>query len=89
VENGFQAIAIDEQRRPYRPTLWEVQQTGTQNLEQVWFVGAHNNIGGGYSDSRLSDISFLWMKEKAASCGLAFDAAQIQKVFKPNYAGKI
>jgi uncharacterized protein (DUF2235 family) len=89
VENGFHAVAIDEQRRPYRPTLWEIEQPAEQNIEQVWFVGVHNNIGGGFFDSRLSDISFLWMKEKAESCGLAFDAEQIKKVFKPDYAGKI
>lgn len=76
VDNAFQALAIDEQRDQFKPTLW-TQQDGApehQVLEQVWFAGVHSNVGGGYQDTGLSDITFLWMKEKAEACGLAFDA---------------
>jgi uncharacterized protein (DUF2235 family) len=89
VENGFHAIAIDERRKPYKPTLWEIQPDTTQHIEQVWFAGVHNNIGGGYPDSRLSDLAFHWMKEKAEACGLALDAVYIEQLIKPNYAGEI
>lgn len=73
VRNAYHAIAIDERRRPFRPTLW-VQQGGAQGqtLEQVWFAGVHKDIGGGYRDTGLSEIPLLWMAEKAHSCGLAF-----------------
>ena len=72
VLNAYQALAIDERRRPFKPTLW-VQQDDSrdQTLEQVWFAGVHSDVGGGYSDVGLSEIALLWMAEKARSCGLA------------------
>lgn len=84
---AYQALAIDERRGAFPPTLWTREagrgadeQARKQVLEQVWFAGCHSNIGGGYEDSRLSDISFLWMVSKAAAAArekegrpLAFD----------------
>lgn len=80
VENAFQALAIDEMREPFQPCIWEQQnQTmGQQQMEQVWFTGVHSNIGGGYADSGLSDIAFLWMNDKAAACGLEFDCSALE-----------
>jgi hypothetical protein len=31
------------------------------NLKQTWFPGAHTNIGGGYADQALADLTFSWM----------------------------
>ena len=90
VESAFQALAIDEQRPQFAPTLWEQQPNAAdQVLEQVWFAGVHTNIGGGYQDSGLSDLAFLWMMEKAASRGLAFDRDYVQRTFKPDPLGEI
>jgi hypothetical protein len=73
VHFAFQALAIDEQRGPFRPTLWEQQKDATgQTLEQVWFAGVHSDVGGGYSDPGLAEIPLLWMVERARECGLAF-----------------
>jgi uncharacterized protein (DUF2235 family) len=73
VRHAYHAIAIDERRRPFRPTLWEQQQgADKQTLEQVWFAGVHCDVGGGYRDPALSEIPLLWMAEKARLCGLAF-----------------
>lgn len=73
VENAYHAMAIDERRKHFEPTLWEKQPDAeNQILEQVWFAGTHSNVGGGYVDRGLSDIAFIWMKEKAEACGLAF-----------------
>ena len=58
-----------------------------QNLEQVWFAGVHCNVGGGYEDSGLSDLAFLWMQEKAAACGLAFDVEYLESRIHPNLLG--
>jgi uncharacterized protein (DUF2235 family) len=77
VENAFHAVAIDERRKPFAPSLWEVadserrKPTFRQRIEQVWFPGVHSNIGGGYPDARLSDLALAWMLEKGADCGLA------------------
>ena len=89
VENAYHAVAIDERRQPFAPTLWEVPDPAQQNVEQVWFAGVHNNIGGGYRDHGLSDLALLWLQEKAATCGLHFDEAYIKKIVTPDYAGGI
>lgn len=72
VLNAFHAVAIDERRQPFKPTLWQKQADApNQTLEQVWFAGVHCDIGGGYRDPGLSEIALLWMAGKAQNCGLA------------------
>lgn len=81
VEHAYQALAIDEKRRPFRPAVWERQaHSAHQTLEQAWFAGTHSNVGGGYADTGLSDLAFMWMKERAEACGLAFDARAIERL---------
>jgi uncharacterized protein (DUF2235 family) len=70
VDNAFHAIAIDEHRRPYDVCLWDPKQKPGQTIEQRWFVGAHCDVGGGYADRGLSDMTLQWMQEKASGCGL-------------------
>jgi uncharacterized protein (DUF2235 family) len=73
VRFAYQALAIDERRKPFSPTVWK-QQPGTkgQTLEQVWFAGVHSDVGGGYEDPELAEITLLWMVERASQTGLAF-----------------
>lgn len=77
VQFACQALAIDEQRTAFRPTLWE-QTPGAaakgQVLVQSWFAGVHCNAGGGYQDSGLSDVALHWMAARAEACGLNLDA---------------
>jgi uncharacterized protein (DUF2235 family) len=68
---AFQALAIDEKRGPFFPTLW-THVTEGQRVEQVWFTGVHRDVGGGYPKHQLSDIAFRWMMDRARECGLAF-----------------
>jgi uncharacterized protein (DUF2235 family) len=68
VQNARHAVAIDEQRRPFEPTLWN--NDDHPSLKQAWFVGAHSNVGGGLEDERLSDIALHWMMGEAQACGL-------------------
>ncbi len=73
VRGAFHALAIDERRAAFEPTLWH-QQPGAvgQELKQVWFTGVHCDIGGGLTDSSLSDIALLWMVARAREYGLEF-----------------
>ncbi len=104
VLNAYQALAIDERRKPFKPTIWVQQDDApSQTLEQVWFAGVHSDIGGGYQDVGLSEIALLWMAEKARSCELAFkpdrlvptttnldDAAHREGIqVAPNYRGTV
>ncbi len=98
VRFAYQALAIDEEREPFKPTLWD-EGSGAegQTLEQVWFAGVHTEVGGGSSDASLSDIALRWMVRKASDCGLVFlpdrlepgDPSGSGEVISPNYAGPI
>jgi uncharacterized protein (DUF2235 family) len=72
IQHAYHALAIDEQRRTFQPTLWENPCSG-QVLEQRWFAGVHTNVGGGYEHDGLANCSLHWMKEKAVALGLSVD----------------
>jgi len=75
VENAFHALAIDEHRKPFDASLWQQTPEGIelgQVSEQVWFTGVHCDVGGGYKNTDLSDITLKWMIEKVQKLGLAF-----------------
>ena len=75
VNYAYQALAIDEHRKDFAPTLWTQIKPSNKQVEQRWFVGAHADVGGGYSDGRLQYIPLRWIQEKAAAAGLAFASA--------------
>src|SRR5215469_10228916 len=61
--HAYHALAIDEHRAAFAPTLW-VKNTpkagdtfpprSIAQVEQRWFVGAHSNVGGGYENDLLA-----------------------------------
>ncbi|MBR0711507.1 DUF2235 domain-containing protein [Bradyrhizobium liaoningense] len=72
VKLNLHALAIDEHRLSFEPALWRKPKFGkiSAPTEQVWFVGAHSDIGGGYVDEErrklfeqtaLDDLSLDWM----------------------------
>ena len=63
VENAFHALALDEHRKPFSPTIWEKPkgQELPNRLVQCWFPGVHANVGGSYADSGTADITLAWM----------------------------
>ncbi|HSU16280.1 DUF2235 domain-containing protein [Longimicrobium sp.] len=93
VDYAFHALSIDEQRKPFEPTLWGIKAGShledRRHFEQVWFCGVHSNVGGGYPDAGLSDIAFEWMVEKAKSTGLQFDSEFVQSRVKGSFEGEI
>lgn len=70
VENAYQALAIDDQRKTFHPVIWDPELKEDQQMEQVWFAGVHTDVGGGYEKKGLADVSLKWMKEKAELSGL-------------------
>ena len=77
-EYAFHALAIDEHRKAFSPTLWTNEGATTaqprpiERTEQRWFVGAHANVGGGCFDDPLAQLPFKWLSRKATALGLAF-----------------
>ncbi len=69
VRNGYHALALNETREVFAPVLWQSSPAYTGHVEQVWFRGAHGDVGGqlgGFEEARpLSNISLVWMMERA------------------------
>ncbi|WP_062381560.1 DUF2235 domain-containing protein [Pseudomonas abietaniphila] len=82
VEYARHALAMDERRASFQPTLWSEPPAGT-DLKQIWFPGVHSDVGGGYRECGLSDGALDWMIKEAGSVGLCFDPAVVQQI-KPN-----
>ncbi len=62
VDYAFHALAIDEKRGPFGASVWQYPlHKNNLGVEQVWFPGVHANIGGGYPDTSISDLSLQWM----------------------------
>ncbi len=74
IQNAFQALAADENRRAFAPIPWKCQPNWPGRLEQAWFAGAHSDVGGFVYEMpearTLSNISLHWMLTRAAMCGL-------------------
>ena len=94
VRHAFQALSIDDRRKLFQPTLWEINTkkptvaVANQIVEQRWFPGVHCNIGGGYEDKGLSDGALRWMIDKAACAGLEFDKERLSTI-QPDAMGKL
>ena len=71
IRHACHAVAIDEGRRPFAPTLWTSLPGLEQHVEQLWFPGVHSDVGGGRPNTGLSDRALLWMWAKAHAAGLA------------------
>ena len=77
IKNAFHALAIDEQRKSFAPSLWQRPADWPGVLEQAWFAGVHSNVGGSYSPDGLANEALHWMVEKAEALGLEFDPAYL------------
>lgn len=72
------AVALDEERKLFWPELWVGKDQPGQTVEEFLFAGAHTNIGGGYSDARLSTIPLSWVLRRASDNGLEVEPADIE-----------
>ena len=79
VKRAFHAVAIDERRGPFKPTLWETKPDHGQVVEQAWFAGVHSDVGGGYEDRALANVTFQWMALRAWQAGLEFDHQYLEQ----------
>ncbi|WP_324680927.1 DUF2235 domain-containing protein [Hymenobacter sp. GOD-10R] len=89
-DHFYHALAMDEMRTSFMPTLWEVNtgETLTAQVEQAWFRGVHSDVGGGYAERGLADITYEWLTIKAQTHGLQLRTGWDQSL-KPDAAGRI
>jgi hypothetical protein len=67
---AFHALALDERRPSFLPTR-------LGGASEVWFRGAHADVGGGNRNRGLNDIALKWMMSKAKAAGLPITDADI------------
>jgi uncharacterized protein (DUF2235 family) len=86
VIRGFHAVALDEQRCDFEPTLWDP----APNVKQVLFPGAHCDTGGGYpmigNESGLSDGGLRWMMDQLTEAGVRFSTREPYQI-TPSHLG--
>ena len=96
IQIGRHAVSIDERRAFFRTNLWRhpvdvTTDNGPKDLKQVWFVGDHSDVGGGYaeSESGLSKITLEWMICEAVAAGLLVDQNKVNQVLGRTGAGNV
>ena len=74
VRHGYHALALHETRVAYSPVLWRSVPGSCKDVQQMWFRGAHGDIGGhleGFEPARpLANIPLVWMLERGEAAGL-------------------
>ncbi len=87
IDKAFHAVAIDERRASFLPTLWSnpdgTPRANDDKVQQVWFPGVHCDVGGSYAESQLSNITLRWMIDNAKAQGLLFDDAAVGSCLGP------
>lgn len=77
------AVAVDEARRSFEPTLWDnlvkLNQGGGALYQQAWFPGEHGSVGGGGDVRGLSNNALAWILEGAEQQGLLFDGDMLAR----------
>jgi uncharacterized protein (DUF2235 family) len=79
VEFARHAVAIDERRAAFAPTLWSNVDAfnppgAAPRVAQMWFPGDHGGVGGGEARG-LSNCALMWVLEGAERAGLGIERA--------------
>ena len=72
VERAAHALAIDDDRQSFHPLMWTETPETKERINQVWFAGAHSNVGGGYPKQGMSLVALDWLLTEAEQAGAAF-----------------
>ncbi|KAK4446012.1 hypothetical protein QBC34DRAFT_412229 [Podospora aff. communis PSN243] len=81
VEYAFHAIALDEWRTAFQPTMWGKRENHDTKLRQVWFPGNHGNVGGGWEDQQIATIALAWMADQLTPLGVEFSRNEMERIF--------
>jgi uncharacterized protein (DUF2235 family) len=84
VVKGYHAMAIDEKRKFFPVLKWD----DDERVSQMWFTGVHSDVGGGYDECGLSDITLQWMMDQAYRHGLRCKASAVNNL-KKNSCGML
>ncbi len=69
IQEALHLVAMDERRVAFQPTLVNAERAPTNEpvstgrTREIWFPGAHADIGGGFWHDGLSDITLSFMRD--------------------------
>jgi uncharacterized protein (DUF2235 family) len=80
------AVSLDERRCFFRQNL--VEPATGQDCRELWFPGAHADVGGGYPavDGSLWRPAFEWMVNEGKAAGLLVDDERLVRVLRGSNA---
>lgn len=95
VQSARHALAIDERRKLFRPTVWNnVADLNSKKdispysseapYQQKWFPGVHGSVGGGGPIRQLSDSPLAWILSGAKRAGLEVNVEESSRVYEIN-----
>ena len=61
IQRAYHALAVDEGRETFLPHIWEMPSRPRKSFRQLLFPGCHSDVGGGYHETSLSDLTLVWM----------------------------
>ncbi|MFZ2157013.1 MAG: DUF2235 domain-containing protein, partial [Bradyrhizobium sp.] len=89
VDRARHALSLDYQRVTFHPLRFDMtNETDSERIKQIWFTGAHSDVGGGYVDGELALIPLVWIADdvvekkdatgQVTKSGLRFEDGVIQ-----------
>ena len=57
VKQALHCLSLDDKRKAFQPTLMNTE----SKIHELWFAGAHSDVGGGYYYDGLADTTFRYM----------------------------
>lgn len=75
-DNPSSAQARDDKTRKVKVGVKKKEDQDNTRIERG-FMGAHSDIGGGYSDGDLSNVALMWMIDQAKKAGIQFSDSLI------------
>ena len=93
VESARHAVAIDERKLDFSPTMWEnlddlnaakgfSAEARDAPYQQKWFPGNHGSVGGGGDRRGLSDQALDWVWDGARLAGLRLDTSPNSDIYR-------
>ncbi len=80
VKQATHMVSLDDKRRAFQPTMMNHE---PDRIIEVWFAGAHSDVGGGYYRDGLSDVTLSYTMKWLEHMSRTQKMTAI-KFFKPN-----
>ena len=76
VREVLHLVALDENRIAFQPTLMNMD----KRVTEIWFPGAHSDIGGGFFHDGLSDITLDFLLKEMEKRGLGLEILSPEEI---------